>query len=135
MIYICKYCGKEFHNSGGHKSHELTCSKNPDREKNKSLRKKRQEKIYSVEELTCKYCGRIFTRIGDKKQHENRCQFNKNSKNKIEYTCQYCGKKCKGIEGKSNHENHCHFNPKNNIYVTYKTEELQKIISVFKIKS
>lgn len=31
MKYICRYCGKEFTNSGGYKMHENTCKLNPNR--------------------------------------------------------------------------------------------------------
>ena len=78
--YICQYCQKEFKNSGALKMHETTCIANPNRDNALNLRKKREDKIYSEDELTCKYCGRVFKRMGDKKQHETQCKLNPNKK-------------------------------------------------------
>lgn len=78
MKYICRYCGKEFTNSGGYKMHENTCKLNPNREKNLNKRKQYTNHIINDEDITCKYCGQKFKSKSNKTQHEAICKLNPN---------------------------------------------------------
>ena len=78
MCYTCQYCGKEFTNSGGHKMHENSCMKNPNRIENLKKRKKYTAHIDSIDDITCQYCGRVFKNKNARNQHEKICVKNPN---------------------------------------------------------
>lgn len=82
IMYICKYCGKEFTSSKKLNGHVGWCDKNPNKRDKSCLEIARKNATKSVlknkgVEVACKYCGKLCKLYG-LKNHENYCKENPN---------------------------------------------------------
>ena len=110
MKTVCKYCEKEFKNSGAAAKHEKHCKLNPNK--------------FTFTEYNCCFCSKVCLGSEALTNHQNHCKQNPNRKARNNHkfetvlNCKYCNKEFVNPGFLAAHEKICDSNPQR-VYYDY----------------